>query len=40
MQTIAVALGLPVSRVDLAVDALERDGIVQRTGSGRIRLPR
>ena len=27
-------------RVDLAVDALERDGLVERTGSGRIRLAR
>ena len=34
--TIAAALGLPVTRVDLAVDALERDGLVERTGSGRV----
>ena len=38
--TIAAALGLPVTRVDLAVDALERDGLVRRTGSGRVGLPR
>lgn len=37
---IAAALGFPVPRVDLAVDALERDGLVQRTGSGRVRLAR
>jgi len=38
--TIAAALDLPVTRVDLAVDALERDGLVRRTGSGRVGLPR
>jgi A/G-specific adenine glycosylase len=38
--TIAAALDLPVTRVDLAVDALERDGLVRRTDSGRIALPR
>ena len=38
--TIAAALTLPMPRVDLAVDALERDGLVQRTGSGRVRLAR
>jgi len=37
---IAAALGLPVTRVGLAVDALERDGLVRRTGSGRVGLPR
>jgi A/G-specific adenine glycosylase len=37
---IAAALGFPVPRVDLAVNALERDGLVQRTGSGRVCLPR
>ena len=37
--TIAAALGMPVTRVDLAVEALERDGLVRRTGSGRVRLP-
>ena len=37
---IAAALGFPVLRVDLAVDALERDGLVQRTGSGRVRQAR
>ena len=37
--TIAAALSLPVPRVDLAVDALERDGIVERTVTGRVRLP-
>ena len=37
---IAAALGFPVLRVDLAVDALERDGLVERTGSGRVRLAR
>jgi A/G-specific adenine glycosylase len=37
--TIAAALDLPVTRVDLAVDALERDGLVRRTGSGRVGLP-
>ena len=37
--TIAAALDLPKSRVDLAVDALERDGLVRRTGSGRVALP-
>ncbi len=40
IQTIAAALGFPLPRVDLAVDALERDGLVQRTGSGRVRLAR
>ena len=39
IDTIAAALGLPVTRVDLAVDALEREGLVRRTGSGRIALP-
>ena len=38
--TIAAALALPVTRVDGAVDALERDGLLERTPSGRIRLPR
>lgn len=38
--TIAAALALPVMRVDGAVDALERDGLLERTPSGRIRLPR
>jgi A/G-specific adenine glycosylase len=37
--TIASALSMPVSRVDLAVDALERDGLVRRTGTGRVGLP-
>jgi DNA-binding IclR family transcriptional regulator len=37
--TIAAALDLPVTRVALAVDALERDGLVRRTGSGRVGLP-
>jgi A/G-specific adenine glycosylase len=37
--TIAAALGLTVTRVDLAVDALERDGLVRRTDSGRVGLP-
>ena len=39
IDTIAAALDLPVTRVDLAVDALERDGLVRRTGSGRVGLP-
>jgi A/G-specific adenine glycosylase len=39
IETIAAALSLPVPRVDLAVDALERDGIVERTATGRVRLP-
>ncbi|MGH2597405.1 MAG: A/G-specific adenine glycosylase [Actinomycetota bacterium] len=38
--TIAAALSLPVTRVDGAVDALESDGLLERTSSGRIRLPR
>ena len=38
--TIAAALDMPVTRVDLAVDALERDGLVRRTASGRVGLPR
>ncbi len=37
---IAAALGYAMPRVDLAVDALERDGLVERTGSGRVRLAR
>ena len=37
---IAASLSLPVTRVDLAVDALEHDGLVQRTGTGRVRLAR
>ena len=40
IQTIASALGYAMPRVDLAVDALERDGLVERTDSGRIRLAR
>jgi A/G-specific adenine glycosylase len=40
IEAIAAALSMPVPRVDLAVDALERDGIVERTGTGRVRLPR
>ena len=40
IQAIAAALGYAMPRVDLAVDALERDGLVERTGSGRIRLAR
>ena len=40
IQSIAAALGSAVPRVDLAVDALERDGLVERTGSGRVRLAR
>ena len=40
IQAIASALGYAMPRVDLAVDALERDGLVERTGSGRIRLAR
>ncbi|MEO8422694.1 MAG: A/G-specific adenine glycosylase [Actinomycetota bacterium] len=40
IHAIAAALGLPLPRVDLAVDALERDGLVQRTDSGRVRLAR
>jgi A/G-specific adenine glycosylase len=39
IESIAAALSLPVPRVDLAVDALERDGIVERTRSGSVRLP-
>jgi len=39
-ETIAAALSMPLERVVLAVDALERDGIVERTPSGRVRLPR
>jgi A/G-specific adenine glycosylase len=39
-QGIAAAIGLSLSRVDLAVDALEHDGLVQRTASGRVRLAR
>ncbi len=38
--TIAAALTLPMTRVDAAVDALERDGLLERMPSGRIRLPR
>ncbi len=38
--TIAAALAMPAPRVDLAVDALERDGLVERTDSGRVRLAR
>ena len=37
---IAAALGFAIPRVDLAVDALERDGLVERTDSGRVRLAR
>ena len=40
IQAIAAALGFAMPRVDLAVDALERDGLVERTASGRVRLPR
>jgi A/G-specific adenine glycosylase len=40
IETIAVALALPAERVDRAVDGLERDGIVERTTTGRVRLPR
>jgi A/G-specific adenine glycosylase len=40
IRAIAAALGYPVPRVDLAVDALERDLLVQRTGTGRVRLSR
>jgi len=40
IRRIAAALGYPVPRVDLAVDALERDGLVERTDSGRVRLAR
>jgi A/G-specific adenine glycosylase len=40
IRAIAAALGYPVPRVDLAVDALERDRLVQRTGTGRVRLSR
>jgi A/G-specific adenine glycosylase len=40
IDAIAAALGLPVPRVGLAVNALELDGLVERTESGRIRLPR
>jgi A/G-specific adenine glycosylase len=40
IRTIARALGYAGTRVDLAVDALERDGLVERTDSGRIRLAR
>ena len=36
---IAAALSMPLERVALAVDALERDGIVERTATGRVRLP-
>ena len=38
--SIAAALDLPLTRIDLAVDALERDGLVRRTDSGRVGLPR
>ena len=37
---VATALGESVERVALAVDGLERDGLVQRMASGRVRLPR
>jgi A/G-specific adenine glycosylase len=40
IQGIAAALDLPAPRVDLAVDALERDGLVQRTDAGRVHLAR
>jgi DNA-binding MarR family transcriptional regulator len=40
LSTIAAALAMAVPRVGLAVDALERDGLVERTHSGRIRLAR
>ena len=40
IETIAAALDLPMTRVDGAVDALEHDGLLERTPSGRIRLPR
>jgi A/G-specific adenine glycosylase len=40
IRAIAAALALPVPRVDLAVDALERDRLVQRTRTGRVRLAR
>jgi A/G-specific adenine glycosylase len=40
IQVIAAALDVSVPRVDLAVDALEHDGLVQRTTSGRVRLAR
>jgi A/G-specific adenine glycosylase len=39
IETIAAALSMPLSRVRSAVDALERDGIVERTATGRVRLP-
>jgi A/G-specific adenine glycosylase len=40
IRAIASALGYAMPRIDLAVDALEHDGLVERTGSGRVRLPR
>jgi Mn-dependent DtxR family transcriptional regulator len=40
IHAIAAGLGFSVPRVDVAVDALEHDGLVQRTASGRVRLAR
>ena len=38
--TLSGALGEPPSRVEEAVGALEREGLVERTPAGRVRLPR
>jgi A/G-specific adenine glycosylase len=40
IETIAASLDLPIPRVDRAVDALERDGLIERTVTGRVRLAR
>jgi A/G-specific adenine glycosylase len=40
VDAVAEAIGMPVARVVEAVESLERDGIVQRIPSGRVRLPR
>jgi A/G-specific adenine glycosylase len=37
---LARAAGEPEPRTDAAVDALVRDGVVERTRTGRVRLPR
>ena len=34
------AVGEPEGRIEEAVEALARDGVAERTGAGRVRLPR
>ena len=39
-EALADAIGESPVRIEVAIDALQRDGVVERTAAGRVRLPR